>query len=127
MVVKVNAVQFRKPPTQNKNKCKGVNIMRKEPIFTRSFITKLATVLGFNPETAETETETFPVSKKIDDEKILEYIRKNIVDEKTFVPVKLLSAELKTEIRGIKESVFYANSFPMESRHNAEKADSDNN
>lgn len=93
--------------------------MRKEKVYTRSFTTKMAEVLGFNPETSETETKVFPVSKSIDDAKILDFIRKNLVDEDTFVPVKLLSVDVKTEIRGIKESVFYTNSFPMESRHNA--------
>ena len=98
--------------------------MRKEPIFTRSFTTKSAEVLGFNPVTSETETDTFNVPKKIDDDKIIDYLRNNIVDEKVFVPVKLLSVDIKTEIRGIKESVFYTNSFPMESRHNATNANS---
>ena len=124
MTVKVYTVQIRKPSTHNKINCKGEkNKMRKEKVYTRSFTTKKAEVLGFNPAETETVTETFTVPSNLEDEKILEYLRKHVVDEKVFVPVKLLSVDVKTEIRGIKESVFYTNSFPMESRHNASSTD----
>lgn len=95
--------------------------MRKEKLVTRSFTYKWATVLGFNNETSDTEKKQFPVPTKLDDKKVLDYVRKVLLkdDDSTFVPVKLLDVEFKTELRGMNESTFLANSHIIPNRFNA--------
>lgn len=93
--------------------------MRKEKLVTRSIEWKEVEVLGFNIETSSAENRVFTVPAKIKDEnKVKEYIAKHNNDE-NFTPVKVLEITLKSELRGMPESTFIANSFPIENRHNA--------
>lgn len=93
--------------------------MRKEKLVTRTIEWSEVSMLGFNIETSAAETRTFTVPAKIKDEnKIKDFISKHNDDE-NFTPVKILEIEKKTELRGMPESKFIANSVAIESRHNA--------
>lgn len=93
--------------------------MRKDKLVTRSIDWTEVSMLGFNIETSAAETRTFTVPAKIKDEaKMKDYIAKHNDDE-NFTPVKVMEIITKSELRGMPESVFIANSTPIESRHNA--------
>ena len=95
--------------------------MRKEKLVTRSIAWTEVEMLGFNITTSAAETRNFTVPANIKDEtKIKEYITKHNDDE-NFTPVKVVEINAKSELRGMPESVFIANSKPIESRHNANK------
>ena len=93
--------------------------MRKEKLVTRSIEWTEVTMLGFNITTSAAENRVFTVPANIKDEnKIKDFISKQNNDE-NFTPVKILEIEKKSELRGMPESKFIANSVAIESRHNA--------
>ena len=93
--------------------------MRKEKLITRSIEWTEVEMLGFNIETSAAENRVFTVPANIKDEnKIKDYVAKHNDDE-NFTPVKVLDIVHKSELRGMPESVFIANSHPIENRHNA--------
>ena len=93
--------------------------MRKEKLVTRRFEWAEVVILGFNPNTSEVEVRKFRIpNKMMENKKILEFVRKQITDD-SFVPAKVNDIIVKSELRGMTESVFRENSHPIESRHNA--------
>ena len=95
--------------------------MRKEKLVTRRFEWAEVDILGFNTESGEAEVRKFRIpNKMMENKKILDYVRKNNSDE-NFVVAKVNDIIVKSELRGMAESVFRENSHPIESRHNAKE------
>lgn len=93
--------------------------MRKEKLITRSFEWAEVSILGFNTETSEAEVRNFTLNSKItENKKILDAVRKLNNDE-NFVPAKVDDIFIKSELRGMAESVFIANSHVIPNRFNA--------
>lgn len=104
---------------KHKIKEKRLKNMRKEKLITRSFEWAEVSILGFNTETSEAEVRKFTLNSKItENKKILEAVRKLNNDE-NFVPAKVDDIFIKSELRGMAESVFIANSHVIPNRFNA--------
>lgn len=93
--------------------------MRKEKLVTRSFEWVEVKILGFNTETSEAEIRDFKLNSKITDgKKILDAVRK-INNDENFIPAKVDDIFIKSDLRGMPESIFLANSHSIANRHNA--------
>lgn len=93
--------------------------MRKDKLVTRSIEWCEVDVLGLNTEKCDTEVRHFVLPNKMTEEKkIISYLQKTNDDE-NYTPVKVTDIVVKSELRGMSERDFIANSHRIESRHNA--------
>ena len=86
--------------------------MRKEKVITRTFTSLSVKVMGLDEKNnVAVEVQRIPV---MEEKKILAYLLNNAAPD--FTPCKVVSVDTIEELRGMTESTFLANSFPLPPR-----------